>query len=105
HAPVYGPEPAADDIALIQYTSGSTSAPKGVVITHGNLAHQIECARVALNIGPDSRAVFWVPQYHDLGLIGGIMNALAGNMQVTLFSPFSFIKRPALWFELMHRLQ
>ncbi|HVL00208.1 MAG TPA: AMP-binding protein [Dongiaceae bacterium] len=99
---VHGAEPTPNDVALIQYTSGSTSAPKGVVITHGNLAHQIDCACRALNIGPGSRAVFWVPQYHDLGLIGGIMNALAGNLQLTLFSPFSFIKRPALWFELMH---
>ena len=99
---VHGAEPAPNDVALIQYTSGSTSAPKGVVITNGNLSHQIECSRKALNIGPDSRAVFWVPQYHDLGLIGGIMNTLAGNAHLTLFSPFSFIKRPALWFDLMH---
>lgn len=102
---VHGKEPTANDIALIQYTSGSTSAPKGVVITHGNLSHQIEFARVALKLNEHSKAVFWVPQYHDLGLIGGIMNAFAGNVHLTLFSPFSFIKRPALWFDLINEIR
>lgn len=102
---VYANEPLANDIALIQYTSGSTSAPKGVVITHGNLSHQIEFARVALKLDKNSKAVFWVPQYHDLGLIGGIMNAFAGNVHLTLFSPFSFIKRPALWFDLINDIR
>lgn len=105
YAPVYGPQVGPDDVALIQYTSGSTSAPKGVVITHGNLSHQLEYTRVAMHTNAESRAVFWVPQYHDLGLIGGILNALGGNAHLVLFSPLSFIKRPALWFDLMHKLR
>lgn len=103
YEPLYGPEPERDDVALIQYTSGSTSAPKGVVITHGNLAHQMEYTRTAMKLTADSRCVFWVPQYHDLGLIGGIVTALAGHVQLTLCSPYAFIKRPALWFDLLHR--
>ncbi len=105
YAPVYGPEAAANDVALIQYTSGSTSTPKGVVITHGNLLHQIELSREGLGMNEHSRGVLWVPQYHDMGLIGGILNALGGNLELTLFSPLDFIKRPALWFELMHELR
>lgn len=101
----YGPQPHADDIALIQYTSGSTSMPKGVVISHGNLVHQLEFTRKTLGTDEHSEAVFWVPQYHDLGLIGGILNALGGHAHLTLFSPLAFIKRPALWFELMHRVR
>lgn len=98
----HGPAPQPSDVALIQYTSGSTSAPKGVVITHENLAHQVDYTRRAMKLNAHSRAVFWVPQYHDLGLIGGIMTALAGHVELTLFSPFAFIKRPALWFDLIH---
>jgi len=105
YEPVHVESVGPNDIALIQYTSGSTSAPKGVVITHGNLAHQIEFSRKALGLTHESRAVFWVPQYHDLGLIGGIMNGMAGNGHLILFSPFSFIKRPALWFDLIHKLR
>lgn len=105
YAPVYGPTAKPEDVALIQYTSGSTSAPKGVVLTHGNLSHQLEYTRVAMRTNANTRAVFWVPQYHDLGLIGGILNALGGNSHLVLFSPLSFIKRPALWFELMHRVR
>jgi len=103
HEPLFGPAPKPADVALIQYTSGSTSAPKGVVITHGNLAHQMEYTRRAMKLNADSRCVFWVPQYHDLGLIGGIVTALAGHVQLTLCSPYAFIKRPALWFELLHK--
>lgn len=104
-APVHGPQPTPETIALIQYTSGSTSAPKGVVLTHGNLSHQLEYTRIFMRTDANSRAVFWVPQYHDLGLIGGILNALGGNAQLVLFSPLSFIKRPALWFDLMHKVK
>ena len=101
----YGPQPEKNDIALIQYTSGSTSMPKGVVISHGNLVHQLEFTRKTLRTDENSEAVFWVPQYHDMGLIGGILNALGGHIHLTLFSPMAFIKRPALWFEIMHRVR
>jgi len=105
YKPVHVKSVGPNDVALIQYTSGSTSAPKGVVITHGNLAHQIEFSKKALGLTYESRGVFWVPQYHDLGLIGGIMNGMAGNGHIILFSPFSFIKRPALWFDLIHKVR
>ena len=97
--------PSPDTPAFLQYTSGSTSDPKGVVVTHGNLAHQLDFNRRALGLGLDSRAVFWLPQYHDFGLVGGILGALSGNVELTMMSPLSFIQRPALWFEVMHRVR
>ena len=97
--------PKSDTPAFLQYTSGSTSDPKGVIITHGNLAHQLEFNRRELGCSLDSRAVIWVPPYHDFGLISGILSALAGNGEVTMMSPLTFIQRPALWFELMHKVR
>ncbi len=67
--------PSPQTPALLQYTSGSTSDPKGVVITHGNVVHQAEFNRRFIGLGPGHRAVFWVPPYHDFGLISGILSA------------------------------
>ncbi|MDP7702258.1 non-ribosomal peptide synthetase/type I polyketide synthase [Mycobacterium sp. TY815] len=97
--------PGPDTPALLQYTSGSTADPKGVVITHGNLAHQLDFNRRLLGLGLEARAVFWVPPYHDFGLISGILSALAGNAELTMMSPLSFLQRPALWFEAMDRVR
>lgn len=97
--------PNADTPALLQYTSGSTSDPKGVIITHGNLAHQLDFNRRHLNLNLGSRAVCWVPPYHDFGLISAILSALAGNGELTMMSPLSFIQRPALWFDVMDRVR
>lgn len=96
-----GPPVSAESIALIQYTSGSTSAPKGVMITHGNIAHQIAFNAALHHLTPDSRSVLWVPQFHDFGLITGILNILSGNGMMVLVSPLDFIQRPAIWLELM----
>ena len=100
-----GWSPGADTPALLQYTSGSTADPKGVVITYGNLAHQFEFEARYLGLGLDARGVFWVPAYHDFGLISAILNTLAGNFELTLMSPLSFLQRPAVWFEVMHRVR
>jgi polyketide synthase 1/15 len=94
-----------DTPAFLQYTSGSTSDPKGVVVTHGNLEHQLDFNRRRLRFTRESRSVVWLPQYHDLGLIGAILSALYGNGELTLISPLSFLQRPALWFEVMHRVR
>ena len=93
------------DVAFLQYTSGSTSTPKGVMITHANvLAEAVANAR-DLNLRPSVRCVFWVPQYHDFGLISGILSALAGNGHLYMMSPFAFAKRPAVWLEVMSRVR
>ncbi|WP_264033257.1 AMP-binding protein [Mycobacterium riyadhense] len=97
--------PGSETPAFLQYTSGSTSDPKGVVVTHGNLAHQLDMHRQALGLDLNSRGVFWLPPYHDFGLVAVILGALAGNGELTMISPLSFIQRPALWFEVMHRVR
>ncbi|AXN43837.1 Putative fatty-acid--CoA ligase fadD21 [Mycobacterium marinum] len=104
-APGRGWSPSPDAPALLQYTSGSTSDPKGVVITHGNLAHQVDFNRRLLGLGLDARGVFWLPPYHDFGLISVILSGLAGSGEVTLMSPLTFLQRPALWFDVMDRVR
>jgi acyl-CoA synthetase (AMP-forming)/AMP-acid ligase II len=107
---VRGPVPwhlpaGPDEPAFLQYTSGSTATPKGVVISHGNLVHEVAANAADLGLGgPDVRAVSWAPQYHDLGLISVILSTVAGNAHTTLMSPLTFLQRPAVWFEVMARV-
>ncbi|WP_298773516.1 AMP-binding protein [uncultured Shewanella sp.] len=93
------------EIALLQYTSGSTSDPKGVCITWGNLNHQMYINRQALGFNGQSRIVSWVPHFHDFGLISGILNCIYGNGCLWIISPLDFIKRPALWMDVMDRVR
>ncbi|MBE9060855.1 AMP-binding protein [cf. Phormidesmis sp. LEGE 11477] len=87
------------DVAFLQYTSGSTSQPKGVMVTHGNLAHNLQQIQQAFGHSEQTRCVIWLPPYHDMGLIGGILQPLYGGYPVTLMSPASFLRRPARWLE------
>ena len=95
----------ADDVALLQYTSGSTSTPKGVMITHGNLWHQLSANAIELGVGVDTRAALWVPHYHDFGLISGLLSAIYSGSQAWFLSPLDFIRRPATWFDLITRVR
>jgi acyl-CoA synthetase (AMP-forming)/AMP-acid ligase II len=99
HRPAGPGEPA-----LLQYTSGSTAAPRGVIISHGNLSHEIAANVADLGLGSDTRGVFWLPQYHDFGLISVILSTLAGNSHTYLMSPLTFLQRPGVWFEVMSRV-
>ncbi len=104
-APLAWHEPSGpDEPAILQYTSGSTAAPKGVIITHGNLVHEVTANARDLGLGQDARGVFWVPQYHDLGLISVIMSTIAGNSATHLMSPLTFLRRPSVWFDVMSRV-
>ncbi|QSI32382.1 amino acid adenylation domain-containing protein [Variovorax sp. RKNM96] len=96
-------EPADDDVAFLQYTSGSTSAPKGVIVTHGNLMANEHAIRVGMGIGPDDKFVSWAPLYHDMGLIGGLMQPLYSVIPLVLTSPRYFLERPVRWLELISR--
>lgn len=96
-------EPKKDDIAFLQYTSGSTRAPRGVCITFGNIWDQISTNKIKLDMSPDDRGLIWMPHYHDFTLISGILNAASGNNQLIMFSPLDFLRRPALWGDLLHR--
>jgi acyl-CoA synthetase (AMP-forming)/AMP-acid ligase II len=90
--------------ALLQYTSGSTSTPRGVVMTHGNLLAEMACNAVDFRLGRDTVGVSWLPQYHDFGLVNAIISTLSGNMRLYSLSPLDFVRRPALWFETMTRV-
>lgn len=96
---------AASDVALLQYTSGSTSTPRGVRITYGNLAHQLACNAEELGVDGDARAVFWVPHFHDFGLVSGILSAAFSRAHITMMSPLTFLKRPELWIDLLSRVR
>lgn len=87
----------ADSIAFLQYTSGSTGNPKGVMLTHGNLHHNEQLIQQAFSLQTSSTVVCWLPQYHDMGLIGNILGTLFNGMHTVLMSPLSFLKQPFRW--------
>ena len=92
-----------DTLAFLQYTSGSTAAPKGVMITHGNLLHNSALIQASFGSSPESRGVFWLPLFHDMGLIGGVIQTLYCGGSSTLFSPVSFLQRPIRWLQAISR--
>jgi fatty-acyl-CoA synthase len=92
----------AGDPALIQYTSGSTGAPKGVLLTHTNLLANIRAIAEGIAITPDDVGVSWLPLYHDMGLIGSWLAALYYAIPIAILSPLSFLSRPARW---LHTIQ
>ncbi len=92
------PEIGPDDICYIQYSSGSTRAPKGVVSTHRSAVSNIRgILNAGLRCGPDDKAVSWLPLYHDMGLVGFIMSPMMCQMPVALLSTFDFVRRPMTW--------
>ncbi len=98
------PDVAPEDLAVLQYTSGSTSAPKGVMLSHRNLvanAHML-MARVQATARVD-RMVAWLPPFHDMGLIGSILAPVCARVESTLMPPSSFIKKPLRWLEAISR--
>lgn len=91
------------DIALIQYTSGSTMDPKGVVLTHLNILANIRAYGEAIQITSNDVCVSWLPLYHDLGLIGNWLGSLYFGVPLVLFSPLDFLNRPEQWLWAIHR--
>ena len=91
-----------EDPALIQYTSGSTGQPKGVLLTHANLLANIRAIREGLAFRPDDVAVSWLPLYHDMGLIGAWLGSLYAGIPVAILSPLAFLSRPARWLWTIH---
>ncbi|MFE3651816.1 AMP-binding protein, partial [Streptomyces sp. NPDC059152] len=94
----------ADSVAFLQYTSGSTSAPRGVVVTHGNLLHNQQAIAEVMGHTPELAAswdgvlaVSWLPMFHDMGLIGPVLQTVYTGMSSVLFSPLHFLERPQRW--------
>jgi acyl-CoA synthetase (AMP-forming)/AMP-acid ligase II/acyl carrier protein len=95
---------SGSDVAFLQYTSGSTSDPKGVMVSHANLLNNLECIRQAFGIGDgenhiDATGVFWLPAYHDMGLIGGLLTPMYMGGRSVLMSPNSFLQHPIRWLQ------
>lgn len=101
--PVPAARPSGDDTAFLQFTSGSTAEPRGVIISHSNLMHQLALITESLGFNDTSIGCCWVPQYHDLGLAGCILNALYNGATLVFCSPISFLRDPAVWGEMLHR--
>jgi acyl-CoA synthetase (AMP-forming)/AMP-acid ligase II len=94
---------SSDTLAFLQYTSGSTSQPKGVMLSHGNLMHNLKAIQHGFQIDSRNSGVFWLPSYHDMGLIGGILEPMYMGGSSTLMSPVSFLQRPVRWLEAISR--
>jgi acyl-CoA synthetase (AMP-forming)/AMP-acid ligase II len=93
------PDVDRQTLAFLQYTSGSTATPKGVQVTHRNLLHNLRGIYHAFQLSSESHVVSWLPMYHDMGLIGGVLQPLYGGFPVTLMSPLMFLQKPLRWLQ------
>lgn len=99
------PDLNTNSLAFLQYTSGSTGTPKGVMVSHGNLLHNSELIYQYFGHTSNSKGVIWLPPYHDMGLIGGVLQPIYGNFPVVLMSPVSFLQKPVRWLQAISRYQ
>ncbi|MDB5747722.1 MAG: AMP-dependent synthetase and ligase [Massilia sp.] len=97
------PAVAPADLAFLQYTSGSTALPKGVEITHGNIASNVASIRAGFGFTLDTVMVSWLPLFHDMGLIGSVVSPLHVGFHCVLMAPATFLKNPRLWLEAISR--
>lgn len=97
------PEVDSDTLAFLQFTSGSTGTPKGVMLTHGNLLHNSMLIQQGFEHTRTDSGVFWLPSYHDMGLIGGILQPVYCGRPNVLMSPLSFLTKPLRWLSAISR--
>jgi 1-acyl-sn-glycerol-3-phosphate acyltransferase len=98
-----GRERKSSDLALLQYTSGSTGDPKGVMLTHANLLANMRSIGEALQLGPNDVGISWLPLYHDMGLIGAWLALLHFGTPLVVMSPLAFLTRPERWLQAFHK--
>jgi acyl-CoA synthetase (AMP-forming)/AMP-acid ligase II/acyl carrier protein len=97
------PALTTENIAFLQYTSGSTGMPKGVVLTHANLLANIRAMAKVINVSPEDVFISWLPLYHDMGLIGAWLGSLHFACQLIIMPPLAFIARPQRWLWAIHK--
>ena len=97
------PPPNAFPHALIQFTSGSTGLPKGVVLSHANLIHNIRGYGHVMDLRPDDVTISWLPLYHDMGLIGTMLGSVYHGQPLALMGPQDFLARPSRWLKAIHQ--
>jgi len=93
------PLPALEDLAFVQYTSGSTAAPRGVEVSHANLAANVDMIRAAFGFNADSVMASWLPPFHDMGLVGSIVAPAALGFASVLMAPATFLRHPQRWLQ------
>ncbi|MFN6181484.1 MAG: fatty acyl-AMP ligase [Dolichospermum sp.] len=93
------PNISSDSLAFLQYTSGSTGTPKGVMISHGNIVHNSASIQKAFELTEKSVSVTWLPSFHDMGLIDGIIQPLYTGFLGVILPPESFLQRPIFWLQ------
>lgn len=97
--------PAGHALAYLQYTSGSTLAPRGVRITHAQAIANLEALNEVGGVGPDSRSLVWLPHFHDYGLVHGVLAPMIGGLTSWLMSPLTFLRRPLRWLDALAALR
>jgi acyl-CoA synthetase (AMP-forming)/AMP-acid ligase II len=95
----------AERTAFLQYTSGSTGSPKGVVITNGNLIANCEAIRAAARLTSKDHMVSWLPLHHDMGLIGSLFACIYAGMTTSIMTPLAFLGRPVAWLRAIHEMR
>ncbi|NVJ26526.1 amino acid adenylation domain-containing protein, partial [Myxococcus sp. AM011] len=93
------PDISGDTLAFLQYTSGSTGTPKGVMLTHANVLHNERLIAQGFGHTPESVGVGWLPLFHDMGLIGNVIQPMYVGFPCTMMSPIAFLQRPARWLQ------
>jgi acyl transferase domain-containing protein/acyl-CoA synthetase (AMP-forming)/AMP-acid ligase II/acyl carrier protein len=93
------PSQQPDDIAYLQYTSGSTTSPRGVMLTHANVMRNLYCFGAGMGYDARSIEVTWMPHFHDYGLVSGLLHPLYCNIPVHILSPLALLKRPVQWLQ------
>jgi len=96
-------DPDPEEIAVIQFTSGSTSSPRGVVLPHRCIVANVRAIVEHLEVAPHDCGGGWLPMYHDMGLIGNLLGATARSIDLVLTTPFNFLRRPRRWLDVMER--
>jgi len=94
-----------DTVAFLQYTSGSTSRPRGVAVTHGNMLHNSQVIARGFESDSNSMGISWLPPYHDMGLIGGVVKPAYVGFPVVILSPYTFLQQPFRWLQTITKVR